>query len=290
MDRRDFLARAGAFAAVGSMACGAEAGDAMPAASTAAAQTTLSPPLERVGVQLYTLRSLVADDMPGTLDAVARIGYDEVELRGDFQSDAARLKSWLDASGLDAPSAHADEAAMDAGLDRTLEAAGVLGLRWVVLPSIAQDQRTADGYARTAAMLNRAGERASAQGIRAAYHNHAFEFEPVGDTNGMQILLDELDPAYVDIELDFHWAAVGGAEPAELFAAHPGRFTLCHVKDITADGVMADVGAGVLPWGDYFAMSEQAGLVHYLVEHDQPGDPLASVTASYRYLTGQSGP
>ena len=140
-------------------------------------------------------------------------------------------------------------------------------------------------------LLNAAGDAAVGAGVRLGYHNHAFEFELLDgadteDRTGFSLLLEHLDPALVDLEIDFHWSAVGGADALELFADHPGRFPLCHVKDLTADGRMADVGAGVIDWGALFARSEEAGLIHYFVEHDQPGDPLASIEASYRYLAG----
>ncbi len=58
------------------------------------------------------------------------------------------------------------------------------------------------------------------------------------------------------------------------------------MKDLNADGRMADVGAGEIDWAELFALSDTAGLLHFFVEHDQPGEPLASIEASYRYLSG----
>lgn len=265
---------------------GGEPGDA------AAAATGLQPPLETIGVQLYTVRSLMAEDVAGTLDAVARIGYDEVEFAGYFGHAPAEVRAWLDASGLTAPAAHVDlDAITDTALEETLEAAAILGHRWLVVPWIAEAMRTSDGYREVAELLNAAGDMAASTGVRVGYHNHAFEFDVLdgpadsgGETTGYSLLLEHLDPALVDLEIDFHWSAVGGADELELFSEHPGRFPLCHVKDLTADGRMADVGVGMIDWPRLFARSEEAGLIHYFVEHDQPADPLASIEASYRYL------
>ena len=260
----------------------------------AAAAAGLQPPLETIGVQLYTVRSLMADDVAGTLDAVAEIGYGEVEFAGYFGQEPAEVRAWLDAAGLTAPAAHVGlEEVTGSALHETLEAATVLGHRWVVVPSIPAAMQTADGYREVADLLNSAGNVAASAGVRVGYHNHAFEFEVLsdasdagGETTGYSLLLEHLDPAIVDLEIDFHWSAVGGADALELFAEHPGRFPLCHVKDLTADGRMADVGAGMIDWPRLFARSEEAGLIHYFVEHDQPADPLASIEASYRYLAG----
>ena len=273
-------------------------------------------PLGRVGVQLYTVRSLMAEDVAATLDAVAEIGYQEVEFAGYFGHDAATIQGWLDASGLSAPAAHLGLEEMEGPrLEASLEAATRLGHRWLVLPWIAEELRTPDGYRSVADRLNAAGEIAGAAGIRVAYHNHDFEFEPlVGPATpfgeaadeppataaapraaaaaglqgtGFAILADRLDPAVADLEIDLHWSAAVGVDPFELFGAHPGRFALSHLKDIDLEGRMLAVGQGDIDWPSILARSEEAGLRHHFVEHDNPADPLASIRASHDYLTGQ---
>lgn len=306
MDRKRFLGAAGlGWWAAWLAGCAPEGGegsgdggDPSPGggrSGDAGTSAGLNPPLERIGVQLYTVRSLMEDDVAGTLDAVAAIGYEEVECAGYFGHEPAQVRAWLDAAGLTAPAAHVglDEVTGSA-VHATLEAATVVGHRWVVVPSIPAAMRTVQGYREVADRLNAAGDAAAGAGVRVGYHNHAFEFEALdgADTEnrtGYSLLLEHLDPVLVDLEIDLHWSAVGGADALELFADNPGRFPLCHVKDLTADGQMADVGAGVIDWGALFARSGEAGLRHYFVEHDQPGDPLGSIEASYRYLAGIRG-
>ena len=213
MDRRDFLRAAGVVCGAGWMA-GCERGG-VPAAGESAAgsdSTAPQPLLDRIGLQLYTIRSLMAEDMAGTLDAVAAIGYDEVEFAGYFGHTPAEVRGWLDAAGLSSPASHVGmEELTGTGLEAAIETASTLGQRWLVLPWIPEDMRTADGYRALAAMLNAAGETAAAANLRVAYHNHAFEFETVDDdgTTGFSLLLEHLDPALADLEIDFHWSAVG---------------------------------------------------------------------------------
>ena len=231
----------------------------------------------------------MAEDVAGTLDAVAAVGYDEVEFAGYFGHSPAEVRGWLDAAGLASPAAHIGmEEFTGAGLEAAIEAASTLGQRWLVLPWIPEEMRTSDGYRALADMLNAAGETTARAGLRVAYHNHAFEFETVDDdgTTGFSLLLEHLDPALADLEIDFHWSAFAGADSAALLRDNPGRFPLCHLKDLTAGGRMADVGAGEIDWAGLFAISDTAGMRHFFVEHDQPGDPLASIEASYRYLSG----
>lgn len=290
MDRKQFLRAAGTVWGVGWLAGCAR--DGAPASGESAAGSdggASQPLLDRIGLQLYTVRSLMAEDVAGTLDAVAAIGYDEVEFAGYFGHTPAEIRGWLDAAGLSSSAAHVGmEELTGAGLDAAMETASTLGQRWLVLPWMPEDMRTTDGYRALADMLNAAGETAATANLGVAYHNHAFEFETVDDdgTTGYSLLLEHLDPALTDLEIDFHWSAFGGADSAALLRDNPGRFPLCHIKDLTADGRMADVGAGEIDWAALFALSDTAGLRHFFVEHDQPGDPLASIEASYRYLSG----
>lgn len=286
MDRKDFLRVAGLGVLAG---CGRGPAPAAEGGGRAG----LAPPLDRIGVQLYTVRSLMSEDVAGTLDVVAGIGYREVEFAGYFGHSPADVRRWLDASGLSAPASHVGIPELTgAGLEASIEAAHTVGHRWLVLPSLPGDMQTGDGYRRAAGILNAAGATAGEAGLRVGYHNHAFEFEEVeaGGVTGYALLLQHLDPSLVDLEIDFHWSAAAGADSAALLRENPGRFPLCHVKDLSEDGRMVEAGAGVIDWAELFALSDAAGLRHYFVEHDQPGDPLASIETSYRYLSGTANP
>ncbi len=97
----------------------------------------------------------------------------------------------------------------------------------------------------------------------------------------IDLLLAETDPSLVQIELDLYWITVAGADPFAYFENHPGRFPLCHVKDMAEDGAMADVGSGTIDFASLFAASEQAGFRHYYVERDDAADTLASAANGF---------
>lgn len=235
-----------------------------------------------VGVQLYSLRSEMEKDVAATLTRVARIGCREVEFAGYFGKSPQEIAAILKTAGLTAPAAHIQIGDIRTKLDETLAAAMVMGHRYVVCPSIpAEEQGSADGYRKVAADLNSAATAAKAHDITIAYHNHAFEFDDIAGTNGFDILLAETDPM-VKFELDLAWATKAGRDPLELFAAYPGRFALVHVKDLSADGNVVDVGKGTIPFARIFRQASQGGIRHYFLEHDNPPDPFAFLTASYR--------
>jgi sugar phosphate isomerase/epimerase len=246
-------------------------------------------PRHAIGIQLYTVRTLMAKDAEGTLAALAQIGYREVELAGMYDKTAAELRAMLDRHQLAAPAGHiALPALRGDALKRTLENASTLGHRYVVCPWIDQADRTADGYKRIAEEFTTIGEAARAAGMQFCYHNHDFEFAPLVSPigrDGYDILLGASEPTLVRMELDLYWVTNANRDPLEYFDKYPGRFPLVHVKDRRSDGTMAEVGQGYIDFKRIFARGERAGIRHYFVEHDQPLAPLESAKQSFEYLS-----
>ena len=239
-----------------------------------------------IGVQLYTVRSLLERDFEGTLAALATIGYREVELAGYHGRTPTDVRAVLGRAGLLAPSTHVSIEAIRGGLPRLLDEAHLLSHRFIVVAWIPEAQRSLDGYRAAADLFNHAGERARAAGIGFAYHNHAFEFDRLDGRLPYDVLLERCEPRHVAFEMDLYWIVKGGGDPLAYFARWPGRFPLLHLKDSTGppDHRMVDVGAGRIPWKAIFARRDQAGIRHAFVEHDAPPDPLASLRRSYDYL------
>lgn len=254
---------------------------------TVASCTTKDVPASKrspgdIGVQLYTVRDRMAVDVPDTLRRVAEIGYREVEFAGYFDHSAAEIAAMLVDAGLASPSTHVGMGSMRDTPGQLIDATATIGHEYIVLGSPERGERSSlDDFRRHADLMNRFGEQCQTAGLRFAYHNHAFEFEPLDDVLPMDLLLERTDPELVDFELDLYWIRKGGADPFTYFDKHPGRFPLCHVKDMAEDGSMTDVGSGQTNFSAIFAASEQAGFRHYFVEHDNPADSMASVANSF---------
>jgi sugar phosphate isomerase/epimerase len=242
--------------------------------------------LGAIGLQLYTIRTAMQRDFEGSLAHVARIGYREVEFAGYFDHPAAEVRRILDRHGLTAPAAHISLEDIRTRWDRTIADARTVGHKYLVCAWINDEDRTVDGYRKVAGEFTRAAETARKAGIEFAYHNHSYEFVPVAGQLPYDILLAASDPALVKFEMDLFWIVKGGGDPLAYFAKYPGRFPLVHVKDMSADGRMVDVGRGRIPFARIFAQQKVAGIRHYFVEHDEPADAFASISASYAYLRG----
>lgn len=242
--------------------------------------------IDNLGAELYTVRELMKADFEGTLAKVAAIGYREVEFAGYLGHDPKQVKAVIDAHGLVSPSAHFPYDQVTTNLPAVLEAAHTVGHQYVVCPFIDEKMRKQPGiWKQIAENFNRAGEATQKAGMQFAYHNHSFEFEPVDGKLPYDMLLAETDPKLVKMEMDLYWTVKGGADPLTYFKRYPGRFPLVHVKGMDKGGNMASVSAeNSIDWKKIFAHSGEAGIRHYIVEHDNPTSPFGSLEESYRYL------
>jgi sugar phosphate isomerase/epimerase len=267
--------------------------------------------IEKIGLQLYTVRDTMESDLDGTVARVAKIGYKEVELAGFDQAADGTVSYWkhtpeqvkaaTDKYGLTSPSTHVQLTSMTPEkFPKVIEASHLLGNTYIVMPFVQEaDRKKPDIWQTIAADLNRAGEMSKKAGIQLGYHNHWFEFLPVNGKMPFDTLLAECAPDLVKFELDLCWITTAKQDPIQYFNKYPGRFPLVHVKDIktmpnvteggnanfgdTAD--LAPVGSGLINWKNLFSHAENAGIKHYFVEHDKPKMPFESIASSYAYLS-----
>lgn len=241
---------------------------------------------DQIALQLYTVRRLAADDLPGTLRAVAAAGFRAVEIAGLPEIGADELARLLREAGLQAIAGHEGiERLREAG-DAVAERLNVLQCPRLIVPWIPEaDRKTPADVRRFAAELSELSGRFARRGIRVGYHNHAFEFEPLEETTVWDVLLAELSPA-IDIELDVYWAAVGGRDPVAEIRAAAERVRLLHMKD-RAPGTEprdAPAGEGTLPFPAIVEAARAAGVEWYIAEQDEPQEPLQDIASAYRYL------
>ncbi|HEX4931585.1 MAG TPA: sugar phosphate isomerase/epimerase [Gemmatimonadaceae bacterium] len=239
----------------------------------------------RCGVQLYTIRGEMQQGVEAALARVASIGYKEVEFAGYFGRTPQQVAEALKANGLTAPSVHLPVSEILKNPNATLDALETIGHKYAIMPYLdVRERDTIAKYHALADQLNEAGALTKKRGIQMAYHNHDFEFQLTDGKVPYDELLARCDRQLVQFEMDLFWTNKAGKDPLAYFAQHPGRFACVHVKDMKADGAMTEVGSGKIPFAAYFAKAKQAGIKHYFVEHDNPKDPWASITASYKAL------
>jgi sugar phosphate isomerase/epimerase len=268
-----------------------------------------------LGLQLYTVMPLLQQDFAGTLRAVAKIGYQEVETIGTFGRDPAELRALLDECNLRSPSQHMvpgnlydvfnrltrkelsfEQASrlwqeimsverVEPIMEECIRHAKVLGQKYIVWQILWPEQmQTRALLAKFCKGLNEAGRLAARAGHVLNYHNHAAELKPHDGVIPYDFILENTDPKLVQMELDCYWAVAAGADPAHYFTRYPGRFRQCHLKDGTAAGAITVVGQGIMKFGPLLSAARAAGIEHYYVEQDGAADPMQASTQAYQYL------
>jgi sugar phosphate isomerase/epimerase len=243
---------------------------------------------DQIALQLYTVRRLAAEDLAGTLAAVAAAGYTAVELAGLPETPPDELARHLDEAGLRVVAAHEGIERLRDDLAGVADRLTAVGCPRVIVPWMPEeDRRTTDDVRRFAVELGGFAERLTERGMRLGYHNHAFEFEPLDGTTVWEVLLAELPPE-VELELDVYWAAVGDRDPVAEIRANPDRVRLLHMKDMApgAEPHDAPAGHGVLPFPEIVDVARSAGVDWFIVEQDEPDDALDDVSRALEYLEG----
>jgi sugar phosphate isomerase/epimerase len=263
-----------------------------------------NPPKEKIaknmGLQLYTLRDVIFKDLQGTLKKVADIGYTEVEtfsyndgkIFGQPFSDYVKMANDL---GLKTVSGHyltgfnqQTSGNLSNGWEQAVADAKAAGQEYMVIAYLAKEEReTIDQYKALCESINKGAEVCKRYCIKMGYHNHDFEFAAIDNQIPYDIMLAELDPSLVCMELDLYWIVRAGYSPADYFNRYPGRFELWHVKDMSKDDVTknADLGTGKINFVEIFSQRQQSGLKHFFVEQETyEVSSMESVKNNYRYL------
>jgi sugar phosphate isomerase/epimerase len=220
-----------------------------------------------LAVQLYTLRERLAEDLEGTLEALAQAGAREVELAGLYERDASEMRRILDVAGLSACSMHQRLERFEDEFDQVLEEANTLGVETLILPWVPAPEN-ASAADELVARIVAAGEKTRAAGWPFGYHNHAFEFGEVD-------LWSRLVATELDLELDVGWLRIAGLDPVTTLQQLTGRVLLVHAKDVTQTGdgwIDVVAGDGELDFKAIARAAEAAGASRLIVELDTPSD------------------
>lgn len=263
--------------------------------------------LDQIGLQLWTVRKQMEQDVPKTLKAVAEAGYKQVELMD--VSSGVEIAQQAKAVGLDVKSGFInwqsvckpDEKGVPS-IDDIIATGKEIGLEHLVFGYIGKGSReTVDQMKSNAKNANELGKKAADAGLQVCYHNHSFEFEKIdGDTTGFDVLMEEFDNDLVKFELDVFWTKVGGWDPMETMKKLDGRITQVHLKDPKeGTGVIYDEGKvpaeafqecgdGTIDMGEVMKLAGEIGAIYCHVEQDQSPDPIASIGQSIEHLKSLS--
>lgn len=243
---------------------------------------------EQIGVQLYTLRDMAANNLDATLALVARMGYAGVEFAGFHGHSAREVREMLDRYGLKAFSAHIPISQFDGDIEGVIRDMQTVGSTWAIVPFVSPEDRSPAYFANLGEKMNAHGGRLAEAGLKLGYHNHDFEFSMTTDEGKtiFDTLVEITDPDVVSFELDLFWTAVGGYEPDQVMRQHPDRIRLVHLKDGSdlERGKDAPFGTGVMDWGAILSAARAIDVEYYITEQDNPNpdDPAGDAETALR--------
>ncbi|MTW84354.1 TIM barrel protein [Virgibacillus dakarensis] len=244
-----------------------------------------------IALQMYTVREESQRDFFGTLERVAELGIDGVELAGYGNYSVREVKNRLDQLGLQVAANHISIADLQFDLTNVITEQKILDCNYLVCPYLPQQLRTEAGYKDLIPFLEKVGKACFAEGITFCYHNHDFELNRLADGRmALDAILQSTSSNHVKAEFDIYWLAKAGENPVEWIKRYHGRTPLVHLKDMITDEeqFFAELGTGGVDIDAVLELGDEADVKWWIVEQDESRlSPFESIEISMEYLRGK---
>ena len=242
-----------------------------------------------IGLELYSVRDSLKKDPEGTVRAVAKMGYQDVEFYAPYfewsDTQAKQMRKVLDDLGIHCYSTHNDENFFGAdNIGKAQQLNKILGAKYMV-QAWSDPKPDIDGWKALADKLNAASDQLEPAGLKVGYHNHDAEWKAVGGKRPIEVIAGNTKPS-VMLQLDVGTCLEAGADPVAWIKANPGRIRSIHCKDWSPDpnvGYKTLFGEGKADWKGIFQAAENGGGVEfYLIE--QEGSRFSELETAKRCL------
>lgn len=285
MNRRDFVQ------SITAAGLGIAASSRRASAGNRTGESARARKLDRIGLELYSVRKAMAADPDRTLAAVSAIGYKDVEVLwsfGNFGRSPQQLRTALANEGLRAPSAHISPETILIGWNRSLDTAKYLGHQYLIVPSLGADLGlTLDDWKEWADHFNTAGATARRAGVWLAFHNESEHMKPIDGQIPYDVFINRLDPSVVRLQLDVGNMVLGGGDPMKYLSQYKDRYWAFHLKDALPDRSSdTELGTGTFDFRKFLAAIPDLDQKPSYVEQENGRDELASARIDFEYLHG----
>ena len=191
-----------------------------------------------IAFQLYAVRGEFAQDVPGTLMKLGKLGYKAVEFWGYggtpnvYQNySATELRRFLDDSGLKCCGMHMElKALAKDNLRRTIENNRTLGSEYLNVAAAQEKMHSGSSIAELAEFLNQTAKECHAENMTVGYHAHPFDFEKINGRFAWDLLFSQMDAA-VNMQMDVGNCLAGKGDPIAMLKKFPGRTRSIHIKE-----------------------------------------------------------
>jgi len=256
---------------------------------------------QNIGLEFYTFRAQFAKDVPGTLSMIHEIGINEVEIGGTYGMSETEFKQLLQKNELQVIAVAADFNDLAKDPQKAVNEAKKYGAKYVVCFWIPHSGTnfTIDDAKKAISVFNNAGKAAAENGLHFCYHPHGYEFRPYNNTTLFDYMAKELNPQWVNFEMDVFWIKHPGQDPVAMLKKYPNRFPLMHLKDRkpgTPGNQNGEVdvetnvvlGQGDVGIAEIMKAAKKAGVKYYFIE-DESSRSVEQVPLSLQYLKSIEG-
>jgi len=271
VSRRGFLTKGAAAAAILTCSAAGAARDEKKDKQTKRKGARSFP----IGLQLYSVREDCKRDLPGTIAAVAEMGYRGVEFAGYYDRSAAELRKMLNDNGLVCCGTHtALDTLLADNLPSTIEFNKTLGNKYLVVPSLPEKYRSShQAWLDTAKLFNELAEKVKPHEMLVGYHNHSVEFTAMDGELPWDTFCGNTSKDVI-MQLDTGNALHGGADPLPYIYKYPGRAITVHLKEFSKKNKQALIGEGDINWKAFFALCKAVGETEwYIIEQESYAYP-----------------
>ena len=225
------------------------------ASNSSAPTESETPRYAGISVQLWSVKDSVSEDIKATLKQLSDMGFDGVELAGqfgEFADDPEGFKAYLDSLGLEISAAHVGfDQFTDERFDETVAFYGTLGVDKLIIPA---DGRawSDDGIQEISEDLTEVSKRLAPYGMQVGYHNHHSEFDSYQGTTYWEYMAEHT-PDSVLLQPDLAWIYFAGKEPLTYIKRYQDRIKTAHFKgQVTRYSEVKDQveAANVQSWGE----------------------------------------
>lgn len=251
---------------------------------------------QNVGVQLYSFRNQFKTDVKGTVETIKKMGITEVEGGDSYGITPEAFKKLLDDNGIKTISVGADFKQLSENPQAIIDNAKFFGAKYIMCAWIPHNAKgfTIEDAKNAVAVFNTAGKLFTENGLTFCYHAHGYEFLPYENGTLFDYLMHNLDPKYVNFEMDVFWVKQPGQDPVALMKKYSGRFKLLHLKDRkigtpnSLDGRADEESNVVLGTGDVgiaavMKEAKKQGIKYCFIE-DESSHPVEQIPLSLGYL------
>lgn len=190
-----------------------------------------------ISVQLFTVRKYMKtpQQIKKTLKRLGGLGYNYIEVaRIKFNEEEGQaIKEACDEYGIRVGSTQIKYKEIIKNFDLLVKLHKMWNCQYIavsVLPTKHILQGEA-GIRNFAPKLNELGKRLAGHGLNLLYHHHDMEFVRYDGKTGLEILMEETDPDYVNLMMDTYWTQKGGRNPVAQIRQFAERIKVIHLRD-----------------------------------------------------------